>query len=66
MALRIGETATINQDALDFRKALKHQQKEWTAGNLGIKLEESSIFTSTDFERALKKVGRRKSAQEQS
>ncbi len=56
----IQETATTNPNVINFGKALKPQQKQWTIESLGIELEEESPFTrAADFKNALKKVGRR-------
>lgn len=59
MRLEIQETTTVSLAATDYKKALKPEQKEWNAQNLGIMLEESSDFSEADFEKALKKVSRK-------
>jgi len=59
MKLEIQETTTVSLAATDYKKALKPEQKEWNAQNLGIMLEEEPRFTKTDFEKALKKVSRK-------
>lgn len=56
---QIQETATTNPNAIDYSKALRTQQKEWTIESLGIELEEEPPFTRADFEKALKKVSRK-------
>lgn len=56
---QIQETATTNPNVIDYSRALKIQQKEWTIESLGIELEEGPPFTRVDFEEALKKVSRK-------
>ena len=59
MWLQIQETATTNPNAIDYGKALRTQQREWTIQSLGIELEESPSFTREDFKKALRKVSRK-------
>ena len=56
---QIQETATTNPNVIDYGKALRTQQREWTIESLGIELEEGPPFTKEDFEKTLKKVSRR-------
>jgi len=59
MQPRIQETATTGPIVDDYRKALKTQQKEWTAESLGLELEEAPPSTRADFEKTLRKISRR-------
>lgn len=45
MKLEIQETATVDLDTTDYKKAPKPEHKEWTAQNLGKVLKERSRST---------------------
>lgn len=70
--INFGSDGNSPVDMNYYGHALMTQRGGWTSGELGDRVYEEriggvdTVFTKNDFQKALKKVSQRKSAQEQS